>query len=197
MYYCLILSNSRAEAMLTFRHLNKNASNKNASAVDVTCLTHEWETRDREYWHRAWRAAIAMMPCKIMHHTLERWEIQEKGTIPLPVFIKERAKNRMCQTIDDGQNIIIKKITTRTPREYGRIAALASILGYITTDGKATKRPRANCCALASKVRNDSRPRSARTRRLLASIPKMTDEKIRELLETGRRKMKHHGRNAG
>jgi hypothetical protein len=184
--YCLTPANTPEEAMIAFRGLNKNATPINAVKID------EWETRDREYWRKAWKEALAKMPAKIKHHVQERWEIQERGTTPLPEFIKEQAKGNMRLASDDFHegNVLIKKIVTRTPCEYGRTAALAVILGYITTDGKDTKRPRANCCALNAKLREGSRPRNARTRKLLATIPKMTDEEIKKLLGQGRKRMR-------
>jgi hypothetical protein len=192
--HCLTPANALEEAIQAFKGLNKNASPRMAIP-----LKHEWDTRDKDYWFAKWRDAVAQMPTKTKHHIRWHWEICDRGTIPLPEFIKERAKGRMQMAASETRGhpeVVIKKIITKTPYEYGRIAALAIILGYITTDGVKTKRPRANCCALMRKINKQSRPRCPKKRELLAKIPTMSKDEISILLKQGRTGMKkYHGRS--
>jgi hypothetical protein len=156
-------------------------------------LKHEWDTCDKQYWWERWHEALAAMPVKIKQYKHERWNHVPKGETPLPTFIEKRAKGEMqLARHDDGSGVtIIQKEIYYTEHEYGRIAALAIILGYITTDGKDTKRPRANCCALMHKINDSSRPRDPKVRRLLAELGTMNKDKVIKLLARKRKAMKH------
>ena len=92
--------------------------------------------------------------------------------------------------IIDGHVHVLKRYST-SQHERGRIAALAIILGYWTTDGAKTKRPRPNCCALMQrKIPESSRPRSAKMREMLAKLPSMSQDQIKKLLDKRRKAMK-------
>lgn len=151
-------------------------------------LKHEWDTRDKEYWHEKWNDALVRMPSKTRRSFTTMWVTLPVGTTPLPRFIEERAKGKMRM----NGHFVGQLVSWRSHTyEYGRIAALAIILGYITTDGKDTKRPRANCCALQGrKIPEGSRPRSPKVRRLLAELGTMGRDEIKKLLQVKREAMK-------
>lgn len=151
-------------------------------------LKHEWDTRDKSYWHTMWAHAIISMPSKTKRSFTTMWVTLPVGTTPLPRLIEGRAKGRMRM---DGHFVEQQVSWISHKYEYGRIAALAIILGYITTDGKDTKRPRANCCALQGrKIPEGSRPRDPKVRRLLAELGTMDKSKIKQLLDQKREAMK-------
>lgn len=182
------LGNSPEEAIkiFGFRWWNDPASFHVDRAIR---LKHEWDTQDKVYWRTKWNTSLDVMPHKIKRSKTIDWIVCPKGSVSVPEFIKQRAKNTMKML--DGH--VIRQKITYTEYEYGRIANLAILLGYITTGGVKTKRPRANCCALQGrKIPEGSRPRNPRTRKLLASIPGMSKAEIESRLAAARKRMKRY-----
>jgi hypothetical protein len=150
-------------------------------------LKHEWDTCDKQYWGDKWNNALVNMLAKTKRSFTTLWVTLPLGETPMPRFIEERAKGRMRMV---GRSVEQQVSYISHKYEYGKIAALAIILGYITTDGKDTKRPRANCCALMHKINDSSRPRSPKVRRLLAELGTMDKDEIIKLLARKRKAMK-------
>ena len=42
-------------------------------------LKHEWDTRDKEYWFRAWRDAVAAMPFRTYNNWTIQWVQKSEG----------------------------------------------------------------------------------------------------------------------
>lgn len=193
--YQKIPARSAAEALDTFGTRKMLEINREQETWDIANkpvaipLKYEWDTRDKEYWSGKWGMALALMPAKTKRSFTTLWVTLPPGETPMPRFIEERAKGKMRM----GGRFVEQQVSYMSHKyEYGRIAALAIILGYITTDDKDTKRPRANCCALQGrKIPESSRPRDPKVRRLLAELGTMDKAEIVKLLARKREAMKH------
>ena len=151
-------------------------------------LEHEWDTRDRTYWHGKWHDALAAMPYKIIQSYDIDWVPQPKGETPLPTFIKGRAKGKM-RMIGNQVHVMVKSV--HSTYEAGRASALGILLGYVTWTGADHKRRRANSCAmLGRKIPESSRPRDAKARELLSKLGDIDRFEIKRMLAEKRKQMK-------
>lgn len=160
------------------------------TVIHVDCaipLKHEWDTMDHDYWFKKWRDAVSRMPAKQIKYWTISWVQQSRGDTPLPDFIKGRAKGKMKMI--DGHIHVMKRHTNGFG-EVGRFSALAIILGYTTTDGAKTKRPRADSKGLMHAIERSSRPRDPKKRKLLALLPHLSPDTIINLLARKRKAMK-------
>jgi hypothetical protein len=188
--FTLTTAIASAEEAIEIFSLQYGKSGYHPHVDDATLLKHVWDTRDKEYWYKKWRDAIAAMPVRRRVEKYREWVSCEKGTVPVPDFIKGRAKGKM--RIEDGR---VQRLTTfqGATIEFGRVSALACILGYVTWTDAGHKRPTPNVCALMGrKIPEMSRPRDAKTRKLLSQLGVMDPLQISILLVKARKKMKRY-----
>lgn len=129
------------EAGWFFRHRDQNGiviirGNNNDSGPikdEKTAFKAYERWNQRTKWQIIWRDAVKNMPYREGRKEMVRWVPQEKGTVPLPEFVKGNAFDEM--RVHDG--IIDIKETFYI--KYGQISLLCLLMGYTYTDKASNK----------------------------------------------------------